>query len=60
LKTINYLKKEKAAKEEFVYVTGGNSKKIIPYLNFDFIYEEGLVLYGINALYDAEAKILSA
>ncbi len=27
-------------------------KKIIPYLNFDFIYEEGLVLYGINALYE--------
>jgi len=50
-KTINYLKKEKSAKEMFVYITGGNAKKIIPYLNLDFIYEEGLVLYGINALH---------
>jgi len=51
-KTINYLKKEKSAKEVFVYITGGNAKKIIPFLNFDFIYEEALVLYGINALYE--------
>ena len=35
----------------FFYLTGGNAKKIIPYLNFDFVYEEGLVLYGINALW---------
>jgi len=50
-KTINHLKKEKSAKEVIVYITGGNAKKIVPYLNFDFIYEEGLVLYGINALW---------
>jgi type III pantothenate kinase len=48
---INHLKKEHFAKEVFVYLTGGNAKKIIPYLNLDFIYEEGLVLYGINALW---------
>jgi len=35
----------------FIYLTGGNAKKIIPYLNFDFVYEEGLVLYGVNSLY---------
>jgi len=50
-KTINYLKKKKSAKDMFVCLTGGNAKKIIPHLNFDFICEEGLVLYGINALY---------
>lgn len=50
-KTIDYLKKKESAKEIFVYITGGSAKKIIPYLNLDFIYEEGLVLYGINALW---------
>ncbi len=63
-KTINYLQKEKVETRHalslhkvFVYVTGGNVKKIIPYLNFDFIYEEGLVLYGINALYELNKKL---
>jgi type III pantothenate kinase len=51
-KTIDHLKKEKSAKDVFVYITGGNAKKIIPFLNFDFVYEEGLVLYGINALWE--------
>ena len=49
-KTTNYLMKEKSAEKIFIYLTGGNAKKIIPFLNFDFIFEEGLVLYGMNAL----------
>jgi type III pantothenate kinase len=58
-KTINHLKEKTVGtrralslQEVFIYLTGGNAKKIIPYLNFDFIYEEELVLYGINALYE--------
>ena len=35
-----------------VYLTGGNAKKIIPYLSFDLVYEEGLVLDGVNALWE--------
>jgi len=50
-KTINYLKKEKAASDIFIYITGGNSKNIIPYLNFEYIYEDALVLYGVKALW---------
>ena len=46
-KTINNL----SAKNVFVYLTGGNAEKIIPYLEFDFVYEEGLVLHGVNSLY---------
>ena len=46
-KTINDL----SSSNVFVYLTGGNAKKIIPYLNFDFVYEESLVLYGVNALW---------
>lgn len=50
-KTIKYLKRERSAKDIFIYITGGNAKKIIPHLNFDFVYEENLVLYGVNALW---------
>jgi type III pantothenate kinase len=50
-KTINDLKAERSARKVFVYLTGGNAEKIIPHLNFNFVYEEGLVLYGVNALY---------
>ena len=46
-KTINTL----SSQNVFVYLTGGNAKKIIPYISFDFILEEGLVLYGISALW---------
>ena len=49
-KTINFLKLEKSAEIILIYLTGGNAKKIIPFLNFDFVYEENLVLYGINSL----------
>jgi len=37
--------------ELIVYVTGGNAEKIIPFFHMDFVYEKGLVMYGINALY---------
>ena len=53
-KTINNL----SAQNVFVYLTGGNAKKIIPHLNFEFVYEEGLVLYGINALYEMNKTTL--
>ena len=55
-KTMNYLKKEKSTKRIITYLTGGNAKKIIPFLNFDFIYDERLVLYGVNALYRLNNK----
>lgn len=55
-KTINYLKKDKSAKNVFVYVTGGNAKKIIPHFDFEFIYEEALVMYGINDLWKLNNK----
>lgn len=45
----NYLKKKKA-EEIKIFATGGNAEKIIPYLDFDFSYEEALVLIGINAV----------
>ncbi len=55
-KNLDYLKEEKSAKEIIVYLTGGNANKIIPHLNFEFIYEENLVFYGINTLYIQNKK----
>ncbi len=49
-KTILYLKRDKSTKLISIYLTGGHAKKIIPFLNFDFVYEENLVLYGVNTL----------
>jgi pantothenate kinase type III len=45
----NYLIK-KQAEEIKIFATGGNSERIIPYLNFDFDHERALVLIGINAV----------
>ena len=55
-KTINYLKKQKSAKDIFIYITGGNAKTIIQFLNYKFIYEEALVLYGVNVLWKLNNK----
>lgn len=37
---------------KLVFVTGGNTKYILPYLKFKYIEEKMLVLYGIKAIYD--------
>jgi len=57
---IKYLKKEKSAMDVFIYITGGNAKKIIPHLKFDFVYEENLVLYGVKELWKLKNKQLSS
>jgi type III pantothenate kinase len=53
--TINHLKQNNDAKI-IIYVTGGNAGYLLPYLNFDYIFEEGLVLYGIKAVYENTMK----
>ena len=53
--TINHLKKNKNSKI-IVYVTGGSAEYLFSYLNFDYIFEEGLVLYGIKAVYENTMK----
>jgi type III pantothenate kinase len=50
-KVINSIKDKFSAKEIFVYLTGGNAKKIIPFLEIEFTFEENLVHLGINELY---------
>lgn len=51
-KIINYLVRTMHALSLHIYITGGNATKIIPHLNFDIVHEEGLVLYGIYALWE--------
>jgi type III pantothenate kinase len=50
-RAINLIKTETNAKDVYVYITGGNFGNIKRFLKFDYIYERGLVLYGINAIY---------
>jgi type III pantothenate kinase len=58
-KTINLIKTETKAQEVFIYITGGNFENIKRFLNFDYVYERGLVLYGINAIYKKSKGITS-
>ena len=55
--TITYLIKKNKADKIIIYVTGGNAEYLLPYLNFKFIYEKGLVLYGIRSVYENTIKI---
>lgn len=50
-RAVNHLLTNEDAGNIYVYITGGNAGKIIPFLNFDFKYEPNLVLYGINSVY---------
>lgn len=50
-KIYNHLE-ELSADEIYIYVTGGNAKKIIPYINYQFSYVEELVLHGIKSIYE--------
>jgi type III pantothenate kinase len=40
-----------------IFLTGGNAKMLIPYIDFDFVYEKNLVLYGIKAITDLNFQI---
>jgi type III pantothenate kinase len=50
-KILKYVKSELGGDKIFVYITGGKAVNFQKYLQFDFKYERGLVLYGIKSLY---------
>jgi type III pantothenate kinase len=54
--TIEYLKQKDKKNEIVIYITGGNAEFILPHFNFKYIYEKGLVLYGIKAVYENTIK----
>ncbi len=51
-KVIRSLEEETGYIKIKIFVTGGNSEKILDYLPFKFEYEKGLVLLGIKSIYD--------
>ena len=55
-RSIKLIKAETNAEKVIIYITGGNFENIKKFLNFDCVYEKGLVLYGINAIYKKNLK----
>jgi len=51
-KTINHLKEKYGAKITKCFITGGNAKQVQSFLPKDFIYDEALVLKGVNSVYN--------
>jgi len=51
-KTINHLREKFGAKVIKCFITGGNAKHVQLYLPKDFIYDEALVLKGVNSVYN--------
>lgn len=56
--TIDHLKQKNNKAEIIIFTTGGNAKFILPYLRYNYIFEQGLVLYGIKAIYENIVKKL--
>jgi len=50
-RAIKLIQTETNEEEIIIYITGGNFESIKRFLNFSYVYEKGLVLYGINAVY---------
>ena len=51
-KTINHLKEKNWAKLIKCFITGGNAKQVQSFLPADVIYDEALVLKGVNSVYN--------
>jgi len=49
-RVLEFLQSTYQSKKLKIFLTGGNAENIIPYLDFDFIYDKNLVLYGIKAV----------
>ena len=50
-RTIKLIQTETNAEEVVIYFTGGNFENLKRFLNFNYVYEKALVLFGINAIY---------
>jgi len=51
-KTINHLKEKYGAKVINCFITGGNAKQVQQFLPKNFIFDEALVLKGVNSVYN--------
>ncbi len=51
-KMILHLENHYSAKQIHLYITGGNAKKIVPYIINPFTYVDELVLLGVKSIYE--------
>lgn len=58
-RSLQLIKIETNVKEIFIYITGGKFESLKKFLTFDYVYEKGLVLYGINSIYKKN-KVISS
>ena len=56
-RAIKLIQTETNAEETIIYITGGNFENIKRFLSFEYNYEKGLVLYGINAIYKKSKEV---
>ena len=56
-RSIKLIQAKTNSEEVSIYITGGNFANIEKLLKFDYIYEKGLVLYGIMAIYNKAMKL---
>jgi len=50
--TINQLSSESDQNLPLIFATGGNAKYVLQYLKYKVLFEEALVLKGLNVIYD--------
>jgi type III pantothenate kinase len=55
-RSIKLIQDNTNSEKVFIYITGGNFANIEKFLKFSYIYEQGLVLYGIMAIYNKTLK----
>lgn len=48
---INHLKLKYHAKDIHLFITGGNAESILPFVNYEYKFEPGLVLFGAYSLF---------
>jgi type III pantothenate kinase len=56
-RSIKLIQDNTNSEKVFIYITGGNFKNVEKLLKFSYIYEKGLVLYGIMAIYINTMKL---
>jgi type III pantothenate kinase len=50
--TVSHLKDDSNQKLPVIFITGGNSKFILPQLKYKVFFDEALVLKGLRIIYD--------
>jgi len=51
-KIVHHMYVHHNAKDLHIYITGGNAEYMLPHFDFEYVYEKGLVLYGIKAIFE--------